>query len=196
MLRLPPILPVFIIPLILCGCASPPGSPQTQSPLREHSDEFLQTLRQEEPKNQPGQPADLLTGQTTLSPPVAQPEVLHSGYPDDQYLIATGHGVLAKGHLICQRVSETSARAELAKQIRVFVKEHAIDRVRERTGKPSEQDIEIVREEMANELLSDVKIVARSVNEAEGTCSSTAVMPRTRIKSEPVANPTAGPITP
>jgi hypothetical protein len=155
MLRLRPILPVFIILFILAGCASPTGSPQSQSPIRQPS-----------------------------------------GYPDDQYLIATGHGVLTKGHLICQRVSETEARAELARQIRVLIKEHAIDRVRERTGHPLEQDVEIVREEMANELLSDVKVVDRSVNEGEGTCSSTAVMPKTRIKSEPVANPTAGPITP
>ena len=134
MLRVRPILPVFIILLILSGCASPTGSPQTQSPIRQHSDELFQKLRQEEQKKQPGQPAEVLIGQTPPSPPVAQPDILHSRYPDDQYLIATGHGVLTKGHLICQRVSETEARAELAKQIRVVVKEHAIVRVRERSG--------------------------------------------------------------
>src|SRR5206468_5117945 len=119
---------------------------------------------QEEQRNQPGQPAELLSDPVPPAAPPAQPHELQPGHPDDQYLIATGHGVLTKGHLICQRVSETAARAELAKQIRVLVKEHAIDRVRERTGQPLEQDIEIVREEMANELLSDVKIVDRSVN--------------------------------
>ncbi len=179
MLRFRPSL--AFLSIILVGCASPTGSPQTQSPVRQHSDEFFQKLRQEEQRNQPGQPAEVLTGQTPPSPPVAQPDVLHSRYPDDQYLIATGHGVLAKGHLICQRVSETEARAELAKQIRVFVKEHAIDRVRERSGQPLEQDIEIVREEIANELLQDVKIIDRSIDEARGTCSSTAVMPKSRI---------------
>ena len=196
MLRLRPFLPVFIIHLILSGCASPQGSPEAQSAIRQHSDEFFKKLRQEEQSNQPGQPGEPQTGQTAPSPPVGPPEGLHSDYPDDQYLIAIGRGVLAKGPLVCERVADTAARAELAKLIRVQIREHAVDRVRERTGQPLEQDIEIVREEMANELLSDVKIVDRSVNEGEGTCSSTAVMPKTRIKSEPVANPTAGPITP
>ena len=181
MLRLRPILPVLIILLILFGCASPSRSPQTQAPIRQHSDEFFQMLRQEERTSQPGQPAEPQAGQTPLSSPGTQAEVVRSGYPDDQYLVATGHGVLAKGQLICQRVSETEARAELAKQIRVLVKEHAIDRVRERTGQPLEQDIEIVREEIANELLQDVKIVDRTEDQAAGTCSSTAVMPKSRV---------------
>lgn len=181
MLRRRLILPVFIVLLILSGCASPPGSPQSESPIRQHSDEFFQKLRQEEQRNQPGQPAELRTGQTPLSPPVAQPEVLHSGYPDDQYLIATGHGALAKGPLVCERVADTAARAELAKLIRVQIKEHATDRVRERSGQPLEQDIEIVREEMANELLQDVRIVDRRKDTQAGICSSTAVMPKSRV---------------
>ena len=134
MLRVRPILPVLLILLILFGCASPTGSPQTQSPIRQHSDELFQKLRQEEQRNQPGRPAELPSDPVPPAALAAQPQEFQPGYPDDQYLIATGHGVLAKGHLICQRVSETEARAELAKQIRVVVKEHAIVRVRERSG--------------------------------------------------------------
>ncbi len=78
---------------------------------------------------------------------------------DKQYLTAIGHGDLSKGPLICQRVSDMAARAELAKLVRVQIKERAVDRVRERTGMPFEQDIEVVREELVNELLRDVEIV-------------------------------------
>jgi hypothetical protein len=78
-----------------------------------------------------------------------------------------------------------SARTDLAKQIRVLVKEHAIDRLRERTGHISEQDIEIVREEIVQEYLQGVKIVDRRFDEAGNTCSATAVMPKQAISSAP-----------
>src|SRR5439155_8819774 len=113
----------------------------------------------------------------------------------EQYLVATGYGDLSKGATICQRVSDTAARAELAKLIRVVIKEHAIDRVRERTGKPLEQDIEVVREELVNELLQDAKIVDRKVDKAAGTCSSTAVMPKSQITPMPVTSPEPSPMT-
>lgn len=108
-----------------------------------------------------------------------------SSYSSDSYLIGTGHGDLAKGRITCQRVAELSARTDLAKQIRVLVKEHAVDRVRERTGHSSEQDIEIVREELVQEYLQGVKIIDRRFDEANGTCSSTAVMPRQIVASDP-----------
>lgn len=117
-------------------------------------------------------------------------------YSPDSYLIGTGHGDLAKGRVTCQRVAELSARTDLAKQIRVLVKEHAIDRVRERTGHNSEQDIEIVREELVQEYLQGVKIIDRRFDETNGTCSSTAVMPKQAVapglpreSSEPPPNP-------
>lgn len=56
-------------------------------------------------------------------------------YSSDQYWIGKGQGDLAKGKVVCQRVSELSARTDLAKQIRVLVKEHMVDRVRERSGR-------------------------------------------------------------
>ncbi|MGH6804731.1 MAG: LPP20 family lipoprotein, partial [Methyloceanibacter sp.] len=113
--------------------------------------------------------------------PTAPPLAPRPGPSDDQYLTATGYGDLTKGPLICQRVADTAARAELAKLIRVTIKEHASDRVRERTGQPLEQDIEVVREELVNELLQEVKIVDRKVDKAAGTCSSTAVMRRSNL---------------
>ncbi|MEX5213842.1 MAG: LPP20 family lipoprotein [Nitrospiraceae bacterium] len=113
------------------------------------------------------------------SPALAPPS-----YSPDSYLIGTGHGDLGKGRITCQRVAELSARTDLAKQIRVLVKEHAIDRVRERTGHNSEQDIEIVREEIVQEYLQGVKIIDRRFDEANGTCSSTAVMPKQAIPSD------------
>ncbi len=106
-------------------------------------------------------------------------------YPPDQYLVGSGQGDLAKGRLVCQRVSEIAARTDVARQIRVLVKERATDRVRERTGAPAEQDLEIVREESVTEYLQDVKIVDHRVDEAAGTCSSVAVMARSRIAPKP-----------
>ena len=128
--------------------------------------------------------------------PAVQPLASASPYPADQYLIGTGQGDLSKGRLVCRRVSELAARAELAKQIRVWVKEHAVDRVRERTGAPVEQDIEVVREETVNELLQDVKIVDQRVDEAGGTCSSVAVMPKSRVPSQPATPSPETPRTP
>lgn len=66
--------------------------------------------------------------------------------------------------------------------IRVTIVEHATDRVREQTGKPVEQNIEVVREELVSELLNDVKIVERKIDNAAGTCSSTAVMPKGQVE--------------
>lgn len=119
------------------------------------------------------------------------PYVLHhkvedrNSYSGDHYLIGKGQGDMAKGPIICQRVSELSARTDLAKQIRILVKEHMVDRVRERTGREAEQDIELTREEIVQEYLQGVKIVDRQVDEDNKTCSATAVMPKSQIQPNP-----------
>ncbi|MFO0698868.1 MAG: hypothetical protein U0236_06540 [Nitrospira sp.] len=104
------------------------------------------------------------------------------GHSADQYWIGRGQGDLTNGRAICQRVSELSARTDLAKQIRVLVKEHLIDRVRERSGRETEQDIELTREEIVQEYLQDVKIVDRRIDEEQKSCSATAVMPKRLIQ--------------
>jgi hypothetical protein len=65
------------------------------------------------------------------------------------------------------------------------VKEHMVDRVRERTGRDAEQDIEVTREEIVQEYLQGVKIVDRQINEAAKTCSATAVMSKSQIQPRP-----------
>ena len=102
-------------------------------------------------------------------------------YSSDQYWIGKGQGDLTKGKVVCQRVSELSARTDLAKQIRVLVKEHMIDRVRERSGRESEQDIELTREEIVQEYLQDVKIVDRRLDEENKICTATAVMSKRQV---------------
>lgn len=102
-------------------------------------------------------------------------------YSSDHYWIGNGHGDLTKGAVVCRRVSELSARTELAKQIRVLVKEHMIDRMRERSGRETEQDIELTREEIVQEYLQDVKIVNRRIDEQNKICTATAVMPKSRV---------------
>ncbi len=116
-------------------------------------------------------------------------DVGRGGYTSDHYWIGHGQGDLTKGRAICQRVSDLSARTDLAKQIRVLVKEHMVDRVRERSGRESEQDIELTREEIVQEYLQDVRIVDRRIDEQHKTCSATAVMPKKDIQIKPATNP-------
>ena len=106
-----------------------------------------------------------------------------SDFPASDYWLATGRGDLRRGPAVCKRAADMAARAELAKLLRVQVQERATDRIRERTGRPIDQDIEVVREESANELLKDVRIVHRTVDQGAGTCSSIAAMPKKRIPS-------------
>src|SRR5262245_19536316 len=80
-------------------------------------------------------------GLTTSNPGSSRDGQGPRGYPPDRYVIGIGQGDLTKGPLVCQRVSELSARTDLAKQIRIFVKEHMVDRIRERSGKEADQDI-------------------------------------------------------
>ena len=93
---------------------------------------------------------------------------------------------MVKGRIICQRVSELSARSDLAKHIRILVKEHMVDRVRERTGGAAEQDVEVTREEIVQEYLQGVKIIDRQIDEDGKTCSATAVMPKNQVQPKPV----------
>lgn len=108
-----------------------------------------------------------------------------NSYSSDQYLIGKGQGDMAKGPIVCQRVSELSARTDLAKQIRILVKEHMVDRIRERTGSETEQDIEVTREEIVQEYLQGVKIVDRQIDETNKICSATAVMLKSQIQPKP-----------
>ena len=110
------------------------------------------------------------------------------GYTPDQYVIGVGQGDMTKGPIVCQRVSELSARTDLAKQIRIFVKEHMVDRIRERTGKDADQDIELTREEIVQEYLQGVKIIDRQVDEEKKLCTATAVMPRNKLQPLPPPN--------
>ncbi|GIW56116.1 MAG: hypothetical protein KatS3mg082_2520 [Nitrospiraceae bacterium] len=159
-------------------------SSQASPPVRRHAETSFERLQRQERRAGGSQ-----SGVPSISEPA--PEVrasqIQNQYSTDQFLIGRGQGDLSKGRLVCQRVSELAARAELAKQIRVLVKEHAVDRVRERTGREAEQDIEVTREEIVQEYLHGVKIVDRQIDEAGGTCTATAVMPKSRIapKSEP-----------
>jgi hypothetical protein len=100
-------------------------------------------------------------------------------------VVGTGQGDLTKGPIVCQRVSELSARTDLAKQIRIFVKEHMIDRIREHSGKEADQDIQLTREEIVQEYLQGVTIIDRRVDEEKKLCSATAVMPRSRLQPSP-----------
>jgi hypothetical protein len=66
-----------------------------------------------------------------------------------------------------------------------MVKEHMIDRVRERSGHEPEQDIELTREEIVQEYLQGVKIVGHGIDEEGKTCTATAVMPKEQTQQKP-----------
>ncbi|MBM4127799.1 MAG: hypothetical protein FJ247_10695 [Nitrospira sp.] len=112
-------------------------------------------------------------------------ELSQDGYRSDQYWIGRGQGDLSKGSAVCQRVAELAARADVAKQIRVLVKEHLVDRTRERTGKEIEQDIELTREEIVQEYLNDVQIIDRRIDEERKICVATAVMSKHQAPLNP-----------
>ncbi len=130
----------------------------------------------------------LWLGGEVLLTAVQATEVGQGAYASDQYWIGRGQGDLAKGKVVCRRVSELSARTDLAKQIRVLVKEHLTDRIRERSGRESEQDIELTREEIVQEYLQDVKIVDHRIDEENKICTAIAVMPKSRVQVKPTAD--------
>jgi len=168
----------LIVALIAMGCAVllPLHSFAADSgDVRSHAEQSFDQLKQH-------------TGQqdSSKAPYALRHKVEdRNSYSSDHYLIGKGRGDMAKGPIICQRVSELSARTDLAKQIRILVKEHMVDRARERTGREAEQDIELTREEIVQEYLQGVKIIDRQIDEDSKTCSATAVMPKSQIQPNP-----------
>mgnify|MGYP001382642302 CR=1 FL=1 len=166
--------------LVALSCLWPAGATLAESgagspPVSQHAEQSFQQLQQTERGGKKNEQAGARTN-------VAE----NAGhYSAEQYLIGKGQGDLNKGKMVCQRVSELSARTDLAKQIRVMVKEHMVDRVRERTGREAEQDIELTREEIVQEYLQGVKIVDRQIDEEGKTCSATAIMPKSQIQPTP-----------
>ena len=157
-------------PLCALLVASPsPASDLTPPAVRDHADQTFQHLQMQGRAQSPTNAAQATPAQATSNA--------------EELLTGQGQGDLSKGKLVCQRVSELAARADIAKQIRVLVKEHATDRLRERTGREAEQDIEVVREEIVQEYLQGVRIVERHTDEEAKICSATAVMPKPRLST-------------
>jgi len=167
-----------LVALIAAGCAVllPLDSFAADSgDVRTHAEQSFDQLKQQSMQ------------QDSSRAPSALPAKIdgRNSYSSDQYLIGKGQGDMAKGPIVCQRVSELSARTDLAKQIRILVKEHMVDRIRERTGREAEQDIEVTREEIVQEYLQGVKIVDRQIDETNKICSATAVMLKSQIQPKP-----------
>jgi hypothetical protein len=162
------------------------GRAAEQDAVRDHAEQSFNQIPQRKDQN---------SGAPRSGPP--HDNHASGRYSSDQYVIGIGQGDMTKGPIVCQRVSELSARTDLAKQIRIFVKEHMVDRVRERTGKDAEQDIELTREQIVQEYLQGVKIIDRHIDEQTQTCTATAVMPRSQlqISAPPPDHPQPAPIT-
>jgi len=182
--------------LMIVGCSTTPAPGTNPDTVRQHADKAFQQLRVEEhPQEQGASPSSqpISKVEDTTSPPavVAPKDVqippAEVGPSDGEYVRATGYGNLTKGLYLCQHSADLAARVELSKLVRVQVKEKSVDRIREKTGKDAEQDIEVVREGLVDQVLSDVRIVDRKVDKEAGTCSSTAVIPRRNLFPTPPA---------
>jgi hypothetical protein len=191
--------------LLPSGCSTPQASPPNPDAVRQHADKAFQQLHaQEQPQAQTETPSQTQLPATSDQPAAQSPSNKAGGQipsaeinqSDDGYVRATGYGNLAKGLYLCQHSAELAARVELSKLVRVKVTERSTDRIRERTGKEAEQDIEVVREGLVNEVLSEVRIVDRKVDKDAGTCSSTAVIPKKNLYPIPVSGKDANVSTP
>lgn len=180
--------------LMIVGCSTTPAPGTNPDTVRQHADKAFQQLRVEEhPQEQGASPSTqpISKVEDTTSPPAAvapkdvQIPPAEVGPSDGEYVRATGYGNLTKGLYLCQHSADLAARVELSKLVRVQVKEKSVDRIREKTGKDAEQDIEVVREGLVDQVLSDVRIVDRKVDKEAGTCSSTAVIPRRNLFPTP-----------
>ena len=152
----------------------------SQPTVRQHAEDAFHGLEQ-----QRSQAASGATDSDSGAAESRQRQADIQSDADSGTLVGHGQGDLSKGRLVCQRVAELAARADIAKQIRVLVKEHATDRVRERTGREPEQDIEVVREEVVQEYLRGVKIVDLRFAPETSTCSATAIMRNRPIVASP-----------
>ncbi|MDE3039235.1 MAG: hypothetical protein KGJ82_01495 [Nitrospirota bacterium] len=181
--------------LLFSGCSTPQAPPNPDA-VRQHADKAFQQLQaQGQPQVQTETPSQTQFSATADQPSVQAPSnkagvqipLAEIGQSGDGYVRATGYGNLAKGLYLCQHSADLAARVELSKLIRVKVTERSTDRIRERTGKEADQDIEIVREGLVDEVLSEVRIVDRKVDKDAGTCSSTAVIPKKNLSLTPAS---------
>jgi hypothetical protein len=182
---------------MMLGCSTVPTPATNPEAVRLHADKAFQQLKMQEHSQESSDPQSSpqasTPGDTTdaLPSPVQQRVQIPSaevGPSDGEYVRATGYGDLTKGRYLCQHSADLAARVELSKLAHVKVTERSTDRIRERTGKEAEQDIEVVREGLVNEVLSDVRIVDRKVDKEAGTCSSTAEIPKRNLFPTPAGS--------
>ena len=172
--------------LLIHGCSTSSGSATNPEAVRQHADRTFHELKAQEKPRQAGDStasaaADPPTQPTSSMQNGVQVPLAEIGSPDGEMISATGYGPLAKGITLCQHSADLAARVELSKLVRVQVTEKSVDRIRERTGQNAEQDIEVVREGLVNEVLSDVRIIDRKIDTKAGICSSTAVIPKRNL---------------
>ena len=188
---------VLGILLMMLGCSTTPTPATNPDAVRQHADKAFQQLQAQEHPQHQGEPqstpqASNAVGTPSMPAASAQKGVhipsAEIGPYDGEHIRATGYGDLAKGLYLCQHSADLAARVELSKLVRVQVTEKSVDRIRERTGKDAEQDIEVVREGLVNEVLTGVRIVNRNVDKEAGICSSTAVIPKKNLSTTPVSS--------
>jgi len=171
--------------LLTTGCSTGHGPGANPEAVRQHADRAFDASNAQGPREQ-ADDSPRTTAATSSAPSPSTQNALQVplgevGSPDGDMIRATGYGPLAKGITLCQHSADLAARVELSKLAGVHITEKSVDRIRERTGKNADQDIEVVREGQVNVVLSEARIVDRTIDKEAGTCSSTAIIPKQNL---------------
>src|SRR5262249_9312511 len=172
--------------LLITGCSAHSGPATNPEAVRQHADRAFDGVNPKAHTQQADIPTETTVADASTQPSPSvqnglQVPLGEVGSPDGEMIRATGYGPLGKGITLCQHSADLAARVELSKLVGVQVTEKSVDRIRERTGKNADQDIEVVREEQVNVVLSEARIVDRTIDKEAGTCSSTAVISKRNL---------------
>jgi hypothetical protein len=172
--------------LLVTGCSTGNGPATHPEAARQHADRAFSTLKAQDQPQQAGDStgtpvADASAERSPSAQNGLQVPLGEVAPTDGDMIRATGYGPLAKGITLCQHSADLAARVELSKLAGVKVTEKSVDRIRERTGKDADQDIEVVREGQVNVVLSEARIIDRKIDKEAGTCSSTAVISKQNL---------------
>ena len=98
--RITAVLVIGLSPIwwAMTGLASEPDA------VREHTEQSFEQFKQRSDH----------AGMTTSNAGSSRENQGRGGYPADQYVIGVGQGDMTKGPIVCQRVSELSARTDVA----------------------------------------------------------------------------------
>ena len=117
---------------------------------------------------------------TPKAPPAADPyRKLRGAYPEMYNIVGIGEAKLVANRQAGRQAAEILAKADIARQIRVTVKEQILDIVREGgKGVTPTDEFTRIAESRAEEMLEGVKVVETGEDQAREVVYVVAVLPR------------------